>query len=117
MTLWVEGAGATLLVAAGGGIVAFRVLEASIESEAGERVVNTAALVRELRITLEQMPAALRAEVRALAVRGEERAVGALAGALGAWAVGAGLSIDTIASGRKFAAEESAFPPRWPAGA
>ncbi len=106
MTLWVEGAGATLLVAAGGGIVAFRVLEASIESEAGERVVNTAALVRELRITLEQMPAALRAEVRALAVRGEERAVGALAGALGAWAVGAGLSIDTIASGRKFAAEE-----------
>ena len=30
MTLWVEGAGATLLVAAGGGIVAFRVLEASI---------------------------------------------------------------------------------------
>lgn len=106
MTLWIEGAGATLMVAAGGGVASFRALEAFIESEAGERVVNTAALMRELRITVEQLPAALRAEIKLLSVRGEAAAVGALAGGLGSWADDAGLSIDTIASDRKVAAEE-----------
>ncbi len=106
MTLWIEGAGATLMVAAGGGVASFRALEAFIESEAGERVVNTAALMRELRITVEQLPAALRAEIKLLSVRGEAAAVGALAGGLGAWASDAGFSIDTIASDRKVATEE-----------
>lgn len=106
VTLWIEGTGATLMVAAGGGVAAFRALEAFIESEAGERVVNTAALMRELRITLEQLPAALRAEVKALSVRGDAEAVGSLSGALGSWAADAGLSIDTVASSRKVAAEE-----------
>jgi len=106
MTLWIEGAGATLMVAAGGGVASFRALEAFIESEAGERVVNTAALMRELRITVEQLPAALRAEIKLLSVRGEAAAVGALAGGLGSWAADAGLSIDTIASDRKVATEE-----------
>ena len=106
MSLWVEGTGATLMVAAGGGIVSFRAVEAFIESEAGERVVNTAALMRELRITLEQLPAALRAEVKGLTVRGDAEAVGALSGGLGSWASDAGLSIDTVASSRKVATEE-----------
>lgn len=106
MSLWVEGTGATLMVAAGGGIVSFRALEAFIESEAGERVVNTAALMRELRITLEQLPAALRAEVKALTVRGDAEAVGALSGGLGSWASDADLAIDTVASSRKVATEE-----------
>lgn len=94
------------MVAAGGGVASFRALEAFIESEAGERVVNTAALMRELRITVEQLPAALRAEIKLLSVRGEAAAVGALAGGLGAWASDAGFSIDTIASDRKVATEE-----------
>jgi hypothetical protein len=106
MTLWVEGSAATLLIAAGGGIAAFRTLEAVIDSEAGERVVNTAALLRELRITLEQVPPALRSEVKALSVRGDAAAVGSLAGGLAAWAAEAGLSIDTVASERKVPAEE-----------
>ena len=106
MSLWVEGTGATLMVAAGGGIVSFRALEAFIESEAGERVVNTAALMRELRITLEQLPSALRAEVKALTVRGDAEAVGSLSGGLGSWASDADLSIDTVASSRKVATEE-----------
>jgi hypothetical protein len=106
ISLWVEGESATLLVAAGGGIVALRTLEAVIESEAGERVVNTAALLRELRITLEQVPDALRSEVKALSVRGDAAAVGSLAGRLAEWAAEAGLSVDTVASERKVPAEE-----------
>ena len=106
MTLWIEGSAATLLIAAGGGIAAFRTLEAVIDSEAGEQVVNTAALLRELRITLEQVPPALRSEVKELSVRGDAAAVGSLAGGLAAWAAEAGVSIDTVASERKVPAEE-----------
>jgi len=97
MTLWIEGSAATLLIAAGGGIAAFRTLEAVIDSEAGEQVVNTAALLRELRITLEQVPPALRSEVKELSVRGDAAAVVSLAGGLAAWAAEAGLSIATVA--------------------
>ena len=42
ITVAVTPAGVTLLVAAGGGIAAFRTCEASIESEAGEKIVNGA---------------------------------------------------------------------------
>lgn len=94
MTLVLEPKGATLLISAGGGIAAFRTLEATIESEAGENVVNGAALARELRITFEQVPADLRGEVRQLALRGDSRMAGQLAEILGDWADSAGLTID-----------------------
>jgi hypothetical protein len=89
----VEPAGVTLLVAAGGGIAAFRTCEASIESEAGEKIINGAAVARELRITVEQVPAELRAELRDLFLTGEATMVRQLAESLGDWARAAGLTL------------------------
>lgn len=106
MTLLLEPKGATLLVAAGGGIVTLRTLEATIDSEVGENVINGPALARELRISFEQLPADLRAEVRELALRGEPSMVAQLAGILGAWTRDAGLSLDHGAAAPRPAAEE-----------
>ncbi len=95
MTLVLEPTSATLIVFAGGGIAAFRTFEATIESEAGEHVVNGAALARELRITFEQVPADLRQDVKQLSLRGEGTMARQLAEILGDWARDSGLAIDT----------------------
>lgn len=101
MTLVLEPKAATLLIAAGGGIVALRTLEATIDSENGENVINGPALARELRITFEQIPADLRREVRTLVIRGDERMARHLAEILGGWATDVGLTVDASgASGR-----------------
>lgn len=93
ITVAVEPAGVTFLIAAGGGIAAFRTSEASIESEAGEKVVNGPSVARELRITLEQLPAELRSEVRELFLTGDTTMIRNLSESLGAWARAAGLTI------------------------
>jgi hypothetical protein len=93
ITLAVEPAGVTFLISAGGGIAAFRTSEASIESEAGEKIINGAAIARELRITLEQLPPELRSEVRELFVTGETTMVRQLTESLGDWARAAELEI------------------------
>ena len=105
ITLLVEPKGATLLIAAGGGIAAFRTMEASIESEAGENVVNGPALARELRITFEQVPAGLREDIRGLSLRGDPKMTAQLAGILGDWARDAGLAIEEGGSSARPAAE------------
>jgi hypothetical protein len=106
ITLLAEPKGATLLISAGGGIVAFRTLEATIESEAGEAVINGPAIARELRISFEQLSPNLRADVRELALRGEPRMVRQLAESLANWALDAGLKIDVGASSARTLAEE-----------
>lgn len=93
ITVGVDPAGVTFLIAAGGGIAAFRTSEASIESEAGEKVVNGTSIARELRITLEQLPAELRAEVRELFLTGETTMIRQLTESLGEWARTAGLTL------------------------
>ena len=93
ITVAVEPAGVTFLTAAGGGIAAFRTSEASIESEAGEKVLNASAVARELRITFEQLPAELRAEVRELFLTGDSNMVRQLAESLGDWADASGLTL------------------------
>ena len=89
----VDPSGVTLLVSVGGGIAAFRTCEASIVSEAGEKIVNGASVARELRITFEQVPAELRAELRELFLTGEATLVRQLAESLGGWAKAEGLLI------------------------
>ncbi len=89
----IDAAGVTFLVSAGGGIAAFRTCDASIKSEAGEKLVNGASIARELRITFEQIPAELRSEVRELFLTGETAMVRPLAESLGDWARAAGLTI------------------------
>jgi hypothetical protein len=93
ITVAVEPGGVTFLTAAGGGIAAFRTSDASIESEAGEKVLNGASVARELRITFEQLPAELRSEVRDLFLTGDSKMVRQLAEGLADWASASGLSI------------------------
>ena len=83
----------TIMVVVGGGIAAFRTCEANIESEAGEKIVNGTAVARELRITLGQLPAELRSEVKELHLTGESALVRHLAESLGEWAGSAELKV------------------------
>lgn len=106
MTLVVEPRGATLLIAAGGGIAAFRTFEAHVDSEAGENVVNAAALAREVRITFEQVPPDLRAEVQEVWLLGEEAIARQLEDALRDWAADSKLSLHRNTAARVPVAEE-----------
>lgn len=106
MTLVVEPKSATLVVAAGGGIVAWRTFEAAIASEAGESVINGAALARELRITYEQISPDLRQSVRDLWLLGDERGTRQLEDTLGDWARDAGVSLHRNTAARLPVAEE-----------
>jgi hypothetical protein len=94
----VDAKGATLLLSTGGGIAAFRTCEATIESEAGDRLINTGAVARELRITLEQTPPDLRQELRRVDLIGDEAVVGQLEASLADWARGIGLELQSHGS-------------------
>lgn len=85
--------GATVLVASGGGIAAFRTCESSIESDGGENVLNGAAVMRELRVTLEQLSPDLRQEVREVRLCGDERMVESLSSRASEWARTSGLTL------------------------
>lgn len=100
ITLWLEPEGAVLLVGLQGAVVVWRALEATIESEAGERVLHSAALLRELRITLQQVPAAARPALRRLALVGDPALTTQFAAAVEPWAADAGLQVVTAAPGR-----------------
>jgi hypothetical protein len=86
ITVALEPTQATLLVAAGGGIAALRACELAADDTAA------AGLVRELRITWEQVPAALRAGVKHLEFCGGTAAQRPLADRVAAWARAAGLA-------------------------
>lgn len=105
ITLRLEPTGATLLVSVGGGIAAFRTFEATIDSEAGEVLVNGPALAREVRITFEQIPAELRGELRVLFLTGDNAMTRQLAEILGEWAKDNGLTVerDAVAAARPVA--------------
>lgn len=51
-------------VHSGGGVAALRVLDGMLESEGGQRQLNSAGLAREIRITLGQLPTELQGTVR-----------------------------------------------------
>ena len=93
ITVAVEPQGAALLISVGGGIAALRTCEASVESEVGEHVVNGNAVARELRITFEQVPADLRAELKQLTLCGDATLSRQLAEKLTAWAAAEGLAV------------------------
>ena len=94
ITVALEPKRAALLVSAGGGIAAFRTCETAIESEGGESVINIGAVARELRITFEQVPADLRADLRELRLCGSESMVSQLVESLGGWAHAVGLAVE-----------------------
>lgn len=94
VTLRLEPHGATLLVSVGGGVAAFRTFEATIDSEAGENLVNGRALAREVRITFEQVPAEVRAELRVLFLTGDAAMTRQMGDILGEWARENGLTLE-----------------------
>ena len=59
-----------LQITAGGGVAALRALEGALENEGGRRSVHTDIVAREARITLGQLPEALRATVKRLRIFG-----------------------------------------------
>jgi len=59
-----------LQVTAGGGVIALRSLEGTIENEAGRRTLNTSLVAREVRITLGELSAELRTAVKTIRVFG-----------------------------------------------
>lgn len=59
-----------LQVTAGGGVIALRSLEGSIENEAGQRTLNTGLVAREVRITLGQLPAEVRTALKRIRIFG-----------------------------------------------
>jgi len=89
---------ATLLVSSDGGIAAFRTSDSSIESEAGEQVLNAAAVARELRLTLEQVPSELRRGLNRLRLVGHPTLVAALEESVAERARLTGLTLETAAS-------------------
>jgi hypothetical protein len=100
ITLWLEADGAVLLVGLQGAVVAWRALEATIEAEAGERVLHSAALLRELRITWQQVPEAARPALRRLVLQGDPALVQAFAGAVETWANETRLEVVAAGPGR-----------------
>lgn len=104
ITLRLETTGATLLVSVGGGIAAFRTFDASVDTEAGERLINGRAIAREVRITFEQVPADLRREVQTLFLTGDDAMTRQLAEILGDWARDNGLTLERdMTTGRPIA--------------
>lgn len=93
ITLRLQPQGATLLISAGGGVVALRTFDATINSEAGETLINSASLAREVRITYEQVASDLRHELRELWLTGDATMGQQLAEKLAEWAQDAGLAI------------------------
>lgn len=70
VTVTVGDVGVAVLVAAGGGIVSLRMLNNVFESESSERRLLADVVMRELRITLSQLPADLQAQIRELRILG-----------------------------------------------
>jgi hypothetical protein len=94
VTIRLEPHGATLLVSVGGGVAAFRTFEATIDSEAGENLVNSRALAREVRITFEQVPPEVRAQLRVLFITGDTGMTRQMADVLGEWAKENALTVE-----------------------
>jgi hypothetical protein len=108
ITLRLEPKGATLLISVGGGIAAYRSFDATIDSEAGEVLVNGRALAREVRITFEQMPPEIRAELRILRLTGAEAMTQAIGEVLRAWAADNGLALERDATSARPVADQIA---------
>jgi len=70
LTLALNGHGIDLQVTAGGGILALRSLDSAIDTESGQKRIDAAAVAREIRITLGQLPAELGATVKTIKIFG-----------------------------------------------
>ncbi len=104
----IEATGAAVAISAGGGIAAVRTGDATVGSELGETVINGSAVTREVRITVEQVPAELRSELREVTLYGEEPMVTQLREALADWTKAAGFKLSVRDGNEQPVAEQIA---------
>ena len=86
-----------------GGVAALRALEGAVESEGSRRVVHAGLVAREARITLVQLPAALRQSVRRIRIFGPRDLAQALADEMELRFESMGLTVEMA---RNYAADE-----------
>jgi hypothetical protein len=86
----------SLQVTWNGGIVALRTLESALETETGRRVLNAPIVAREARVTLGQLPAEIRDQVRQVHVFGPPSLAQQLADELDLRLESSGLKVDVI---------------------
>jgi hypothetical protein len=88
----------SLQISCGGGVVALRAFEGTVENEAGRRVLHTEAVARETRITLGQLPAGLRDAVKHIRIFGPRELAQPLADEMELRFEPAGLDVEVVAA-------------------
>ncbi len=86
----------SLQVTWNGGIVALRTLESALENETGRKVLNAPIVAREARVTLGQLPAEVRDQVRQVRVFGPPSLAQQLADELDLRLESSGLKVDVV---------------------
>jgi hypothetical protein len=87
----------SLQITGGGGVAALRTLEGAVENEGARRTLHAGLVVREVRITLGQLPAGLRESVRRIRIFGPHDLAQQLADELELRFEAAGLAIEVVA--------------------
>jgi hypothetical protein len=87
-----------LQITCGGGVAALRALEGAIETEGGRRALQTGLVAREARITLGQLPAALRDAVKRIRIFGPRDLAQPLADEMELRFEPMGLSVEVVAA-------------------
>jgi len=85
-----------LQINAGGGVAALRNIEGALETEGGRRALNAGAVVREVRITLGQLPAEIRELLRSIRIFGPRDLAQQLADELELRLEASGLKIEVV---------------------
>ena len=88
----------SLQITCGGGVAALRALEGAIENEGGRRMLQPGLVAREARITLGQLPAALRESVKKIRVFGAREQAQQLADEMELRFEPMGLNVEVVAA-------------------
>ncbi len=96
LTLTVGDSGVGMIVASGGGVASLRALQGAFDSEGGEKRLQTALVARETRITLGQLPAAIRTGLHRLRIFGSGESAQQLADEMKARVEPMGLRIERV---------------------
>lgn len=94
--LMLNGAGLGLLVSAGGGIIALRALDGTVETEGAQRRLDAELVAREIRITLGQLPDVFAGKVRTVKVYGRGDSTRQFVDELSRRAGGMGLKVEAV---------------------
>jgi hypothetical protein len=89
-----------LQITGNGGVAALRAFEGTINNEGGRRTLQAAAVAREARITLGQLPAELRAGIRQIRIFGQRELAQQLADAMELGFEPMGMAVEVVAAYR-----------------